>query len=118
MDVDLVLLDKNGNRGFAHADHGDSSFGVHDAPAPGSDGDKRSASLGRFVVEVVQPVSKVQGVLNMVQFGLDRSDIPNDQGVLFDKFIDKSLLQLHEVQVSLESRLLQFRGEARASTKL
>jgi hypothetical protein len=114
MDVEFDLIDKWGHHIVTHYDHGDSTFGVPERSSPGST-DKRSASLGRMVVELVQPVSKIQGVSAWVHFGIDRSDIEASEGALFNRFIRESLSDLYEVRVALESGLLQFRGEARAS---
>jgi hypothetical protein len=68
-----------------------------------------------MMVELVQPVSKLQGVSYQVQFPVDASNITQDEGIRFDYFLKESIKNIHEVRTALERGLLTFRGEARAS---
>ena len=113
-DFDLYVLKGWGERQFTHYDKGNSTFGVPFAKSLGSD-DKESAFLGRMMVELVQPVSKLQGVSYQVQFPVDDSKITPAEAIQFDKFLNESIKNIHEVRTALERGLLTFRGEARAS---
>ena len=100
--------------------NGQASDVPHDI-RPGLTG-PRSAVLGPLIIELVQPVSKVQGLLYRVFFDVDSAKIDQDQkghrrddGDNLDKFIHESLLSTYEVRVALDSGLLPVRGEARAS---
>ena len=83
---------------------------------PGSAG-TRSAVLGPMIIELVQPVSKVGGVLRRVYFDVGTFDIDKikKEGDDLDEFIRQDLLSPYNVRVALESGLLPVRGEARAS---
>jgi len=114
LNISLYLTKDPGHISVNHFDHGTSTFGMHDIQPAGSDG-KDSASLGVMVVELVQPVSKLQGVMYRVPFAVDSPKIEPREGDQLDRFLRESILELYEVRVALESGMIQFRGEASAS---
>ncbi|SRR5260370_24140749 len=71
--------------------------------------------VGPMMIELVQPVSTLQGVFYQVFFAKDHFDIDLAQGPLLDTFISESLLKPYDVRIALESGMLPLRGEARAS---
>jgi len=115
MDVDIQVTSKPGRIGVGYTDYQDSLWGNQNYPDPPGSTGFGKAWLGDLVVELVQPVSKLQGLYYRVQFGKDSPKIEPPQGDLLDKFIQESLLDTYEIRVALLSGLLPFRGEASAS---
>ena len=115
----LDRLDRRGAR-CVTVTNGQASDVPHDI-RPGLTG-PRTAMLGPLIIELVQPVSKVQGLLYRVLFDVDSAKIDQDRnghrrddGDNLDRFIHESLVSTYEVRVALDSGLLPVRGEARAS---
>jgi hypothetical protein len=73
--------------------------------------------FGPFLIEVVQPVSMVNGLLQPIYFTRDSSSIGRDEGGQLAAFVRKLLSsdQYYEVRAALESGLVRVRGECRAS---
>ena len=74
-----------------------------------------SAQFGVLAVELVQPVSKLGGILYRVPFDVDSFIVSPTEIVSFDQWIAENMVSLYEVRVALDSGLLSVRGEASAS---
>jgi hypothetical protein len=75
--------------------------------------DPNLAVIGPMLIEVVQPCSKLDGIVRPVYFGIDHSDIASDEGSKFDHFVRSD--DSYEVRVALQSGMVMLRGECRAS---
>jgi hypothetical protein len=111
-----VLDPKDRLAGTLKVEHNDvtRSHGGHALRGTGS-ADPRVALIETFVVELVQPVSKLNGLLYRVRFAKDSFKIDLKEGSDFDTFLRESIINLYEVRVALEFGKLELRGECRAS---